>query len=453
MRKINNKGFTLVEVLAVIAIIAILGLIAVPGVLNSIQNSKKSSYNIMISDIKIAGETLFEEIEYNDTELYQYSDNGTKLDTKVKTEKISADEENLSITQIKTNLQTLVSNGILKGTQKEENGKKIPILTNPIDDKDIGFCKVIIRKVSDNDTQEKTTYEIIGNTEDNSCPKTEEYQKYSKTLLMGTYKEELGKSTLFSFFDKDEYSYYQKIKINFSTDLVANFEVDTQINYEENKNEFFFGKDNSNTTYLFKKDDDKLTKYKINLTTSIISYTREVIITKTGNLAKRPVYDIYGNVLFYNGSTFNKTGTHTSYTPKKEKIKCSSSSKYSTCISPVYITNVDITKSGIIGTHNVKWTYDVTGLKPRIKKTSSGIFQLVTSKKVYSTNYEFNSYDGTFTLTNPQTLDWQSGKQTITNDAKYTCFNQDTSCSVLYEVLPTSTTTTIDLQTHVAQEK
>ena len=160
MRKINNKGFTLVEVLAVIAIIAILGLIAVPGVLNSIQNSKKSSYNIMISDIKIAGETLFEEIEYNDTELYQYSDNGTKLDKKVKTE-ISADEENLSITEIKTNLQTLVSNGILKGTQKEENGKKI------------GFCKISIQKKTNLSTG-KTEY-IIQSSETSEtykdCPK------------------------------------------------------------------------------------------------------------------------------------------------------------------------------------------------------------------------------------------------------------------------------------------
>ena len=172
MRKINNKGFTLVEVLAVIAIIAILGLIAVPGVLNSIQNSKKSSYNIMISDIKIAGETLFEEIEYNDTELYQYSDNGTKLDKKVKTE-ISADEENLSITEIKTNLQTLVSNGILKGTQKEENGKKIPILTNPSNDKNIGFCKISIQKKTNLSTG-KTEY-IIQSSETSEtykdCPK------------------------------------------------------------------------------------------------------------------------------------------------------------------------------------------------------------------------------------------------------------------------------------------
>lgn len=170
MRKINNKGFTLVEVLAVIAIIAILGLIAVPGVLNSIQNSKKSSYNIMISDIKIAGETLFEEIEYNDTELYQYSDNGTKLDTKVKTEKISVSEENLSITEIKTNLQTLVSNGILKGTQKEENEKKIPILTNPSNDKNIGFCKISIQKKTNLSTG-KTEYIIKSSETHEDCPK------------------------------------------------------------------------------------------------------------------------------------------------------------------------------------------------------------------------------------------------------------------------------------------
>ncbi len=170
MRKINNKGFTLVEVLAVIAIIAILGLIAVPGVLNSIQNSKKSSYNIMISDIKIAGETLFEEIEYNDTELYQYSGDGTKLDKKVETGKNSVFEENLSITEIKTNLQTLVSNGFLKGTRKEKNGGQISILTDPTNDKNIGFCEISIQKKTNLSTG-KTEYIIESSETHEDCPK------------------------------------------------------------------------------------------------------------------------------------------------------------------------------------------------------------------------------------------------------------------------------------------
>ena len=45
----NNKGFTLVELLAVISIIAILSIIAVPNVVSVIDNNKKDQ---MLSDAK-----------------------------------------------------------------------------------------------------------------------------------------------------------------------------------------------------------------------------------------------------------------------------------------------------------------------------------------------------------------------------------------------------------------
>lgn len=42
-RKLNNKGFTLIELLAVVVILAIVMGIAATSVLNSINNSRKSS--------------------------------------------------------------------------------------------------------------------------------------------------------------------------------------------------------------------------------------------------------------------------------------------------------------------------------------------------------------------------------------------------------------------------
>ena len=131
MKKLNNKGFTLIEVLAVIAIIAILGLIAVPGVLNSINNGKKSSYNIMISNIKTASQSLYEEVNYMNGKVYTYDNSGTKTATPVE----------ITNSSITVNLQTLVSNGYLKGTISEKEGEKKLILTNPVDGKNIGSCQ------------------------------------------------------------------------------------------------------------------------------------------------------------------------------------------------------------------------------------------------------------------------------------------------------------------------
>lgn len=164
MKKLNNKGFTLIEVLAVIAIIAILGLIAVPGVLNSISNSKKSSYNIMISNIKTASQSLYEEVDYMNGKVYNYDDSGTKTETLVE----------ITNSSITVNLQTLVSNGYLKGTISEKEGKKKLILTNPVDGQNIGSCKITITK--ETNQAGKVNYKIESkSTTNSSCPKTNEY--------------------------------------------------------------------------------------------------------------------------------------------------------------------------------------------------------------------------------------------------------------------------------------
>ena len=43
---LNNKGFTLVEVLTVMVLITILGVIAVPNVLDTINNSKDKTLKV-----------------------------------------------------------------------------------------------------------------------------------------------------------------------------------------------------------------------------------------------------------------------------------------------------------------------------------------------------------------------------------------------------------------------
>ncbi len=409
MRKINNKGFTLVEVLAVIAIIAILGLIAVPGVLNSIQNSKKSSYNIMISDIKIAGETLFEEIEYNDTELYQYSDNGTKLDTKVKTEKISADEENLSITQIKTNLQTLVSNGILKGTQKEENGKKIPILTNPIDDKDIGFCKVIIRKYADNTEEAKINYEIISDSTNSSCPKTYDYQKLTKTANMGNYREDYISSTTYYLLN-NSYKYYNNLILN----SIGNLVVPTDGVTFSNQSVIYIV-DHSGKKLLLKLSKNIYQSYEISLQTSS-SLTQ----TLQTNYSYR--YSSTVKITHVNGDKLSLISPNSLPVPTlSNRYTLFKTSSVSTSLKVNYLEKVTTENSNY---YKVKYTTKT------IKKVRSSNFLSDLNYFKNSSSYAFNEYDGTYKLTG-------STKNTnvkFLETNQYTCLSDATSCSKLYKV-------------------
>ncbi|MDO5568492.1 MAG: prepilin-type N-terminal cleavage/methylation domain-containing protein [bacterium] len=60
----NNKGFTLIELLITVSILAILVVVAVPSVQGMLEVSNKSSYNIMVNNIKQAGITYYQECDY-----------------------------------------------------------------------------------------------------------------------------------------------------------------------------------------------------------------------------------------------------------------------------------------------------------------------------------------------------------------------------------------------------
>ncbi len=164
--KLNNKGFTLVEVLAVIAIIALLGAIAIPGVLSAINTSKESSYNIMISNIVTSSQSLYEEVSFGNT-IYRYNSTG-----------ITSDKVKIESNKITTNLQTLVSNGFLSGAGVEdeegssESGINSKIL-DPNTKEDIGLCEIVITKETINN---KTEYTVKpASNSDEKCPT--EYKK------------------------------------------------------------------------------------------------------------------------------------------------------------------------------------------------------------------------------------------------------------------------------------
>ena len=160
--KIDNKGFTLVEVLAVVVIIGILGGLTAKGVLSSINTGKEASYKLMINSIVTASQTLYEELEYGGSKILEYSYSNNKVE-KTGT-KVEVNDKSIN-----TNLQTLVSNGFLSGssgfTDEDESGNKY--LIDPKSKENIGICKIKITKTND---YNKIIYKVEKNDTVNKCP-------------------------------------------------------------------------------------------------------------------------------------------------------------------------------------------------------------------------------------------------------------------------------------------
>lgn len=166
---LNNKGFTLIEILAVIVIIALLGMIAIPSIFSTIDTGKNSSNRIMISNIVTASQLIYEEIE-NGNKLYQYNKDGI-TNNLVAFEKDATGNKK---SEIKTNLQTLVSNGFLVGTNNDSTGsnKNKKNLVDPKTKEDIGYCNILIKKENNSGNVKYTVTNISTTTDDpNSiCP-------------------------------------------------------------------------------------------------------------------------------------------------------------------------------------------------------------------------------------------------------------------------------------------
>lgn len=67
MRKLNNKGFTLVEVLAVIVILGVLATITVPAVSTVIEQNKENSYENLQKSIIAAAKIYISDNKYEIT--------------------------------------------------------------------------------------------------------------------------------------------------------------------------------------------------------------------------------------------------------------------------------------------------------------------------------------------------------------------------------------------------
>lgn len=115
MKNINNKGFTLIELIATILLLALVMGIGVYSISKTIQKNKDSSYQLLIKEIKEAVNTYYQECKFIN------------------------DNCNNTIT-----LGYLVEQGFLKGNKTNETGanKDKYTLVNPNTGNNIYDCNI-----------------------------------------------------------------------------------------------------------------------------------------------------------------------------------------------------------------------------------------------------------------------------------------------------------------------
>ena len=125
MKKLNNKGFTLVELIATVVILSIVMGIGAYSITGIIRKNKENDCKLLINEIKDAVELYYQECKYSSSDA---------IDCPAVTEYNGVDSYEVK-------LNDLVKYGFLKanGTDEDDN----PILVNPNDNIDIGDCKIM----------------------------------------------------------------------------------------------------------------------------------------------------------------------------------------------------------------------------------------------------------------------------------------------------------------------
>ena len=165
----NRKGFTLIELIAVIVMISLIMVIVVPNILDIVSESKETSYNTLVKNIVTSSEMYYEECEYGDlSSTTKYGSYACSIDT--------------SSSAIIIPLSSLANTGFLKvNDTKEVAGKEVKVVLNPRNNIDISDCQIKIAKVKKTNTDEngieniKETYKVTAER-GSDCPTTEEYE-------------------------------------------------------------------------------------------------------------------------------------------------------------------------------------------------------------------------------------------------------------------------------------
>lgn len=153
----NNKGFTLVELIATILLLAILVGIGTYSILSIIKKSKLENYNLMITNIRSAAQSYYQECKYSKETIRSMFSTDAAANSFC---------NNYTVT-----LGDLVKYGYLKGNKKVTSGtdKDKYIIENPLTGDIISNCKIKITYNSDSSMVVTTQNLLAG------CPTNADY--------------------------------------------------------------------------------------------------------------------------------------------------------------------------------------------------------------------------------------------------------------------------------------
>lgn len=159
----NKKGFTLVELLAVLVILGLIVSIGGVAITKIMSNTKEKNYETLIANIKSGVETFYQECKYGDVPLNPNADPDTQLYYKCLKD-INASG------YYKVKVSTLVNFGYVSSNFSEGNVNK---LVNPKDEKiDFSNCNILYKY---DDNKNKLIVTTSYTSDDGGCPKETDF--------------------------------------------------------------------------------------------------------------------------------------------------------------------------------------------------------------------------------------------------------------------------------------